>query len=204
MASAARTLTATATDALSTVAAAEWYADTEPGVGKGTSMTVSGSALSASIAPGTLTAGTHTLWVRAKDALGNWGAPVSVTVTVQVDVPFTALWGQQHLPISRPFDTFLADCASGQLPAVSFIKSLGPDNEHPGYSSLTQGQQHVATLVQANAGMADTMTAWAAATTPAEDQNLVQTVNLQSTRRRDADAALSRDLGVPAATPTAS
>jgi hypothetical protein len=62
----------------------------------------------------------------------------------------------------------------------------------------------VATLVQANAGMADTMTAWAAATTPAEDQNLVQTVNVQSTRRRDADAALSRDLGVPAATPTAS
>jgi hypothetical protein len=80
---AARTLTATANDALSTVAAAEWYADTDPGVGKGTPMTVSGSALSASIAPGTLTAGTHTLWVRAKDALGNWGAPVSVTVTVQ-------------------------------------------------------------------------------------------------------------------------
>ncbi|MDT5023618.1 MAG: hypothetical protein QOE61_44, partial [Micromonosporaceae bacterium] len=80
---ATRTLTATATDALSTVAAAEWYADTDPGVGKGTPMTISGSALSASIAPGTLTAGTHTLWVRAKDAAGNWGTPVSVTVTVQ-------------------------------------------------------------------------------------------------------------------------
>jgi hypothetical protein len=80
---AARTLTATATDALSTVAAAEWYDGTDPTAGHGTPMTVSGTALSASIAPGTLAVGTHTLWVRAKDALGNWGAPVSVTVTVQ-------------------------------------------------------------------------------------------------------------------------
>ena len=35
------------------------------------------------------------------------------------------------------------------LPAVSFIKPLGPDNEHPGYANLTQGQQHVADLVSA-------------------------------------------------------
>src|SRR5262249_25393548 len=28
-------------------------------------------------------------------------------------------------------------------------KPLGPDNEHPGYASLLQGQQHVASLVQA-------------------------------------------------------
>jgi phospholipase C len=34
------------------------------------------------------------------------------------------------------------------LPAVSFIKPLGPDNEHPGYASLLRGQQHVADLVQ--------------------------------------------------------
>ncbi len=43
----------------------------------------------------------------------------------------------------------LADLSHGTLPAVSFIKPLGPDNEHPGYASLLQGQQHVGALVQA-------------------------------------------------------
>jgi len=33
-------------------------------------------------------------------------------------------------------------------PAVSFIKPLGPDNEHPGYTNLLQGQQYVADLVR--------------------------------------------------------
>ena len=44
---------------------------------------------------------------------------------------------------------FLADVASGNLPAVSFVKPLGPNNEHPGYADLVTGQQHVADLVQA-------------------------------------------------------
>src|SRR5204863_3377275 len=35
------------------------------------------------------------------------------------------------------------------LPAVSFIKPLGSDNEHPGYANDLQGQQHVADLVNA-------------------------------------------------------
>ncbi len=43
----------------------------------------------------------------------------------------------------------LADLARGALPAVAFVKPLGPDNEHPGYASLLRGQQHVADLVQA-------------------------------------------------------
>jgi phospholipase C len=42
-----------------------------------------------------------------------------------------------------------SDLASGRLPAVAFIKPLGPDNEHPGYAALTRGQQHVAALVSA-------------------------------------------------------
>ena len=33
------------------------------------------------------------------------------------------------------------------MPAVSFVKPLGPDNEHPGYAALARGQQHVADLV---------------------------------------------------------
>ena len=40
-----------------------------------------------------------------------------------------------------------ADVASNTLPAVSFVKFLGPDNEHPGYASLLQGQLHVSNLV---------------------------------------------------------
>jgi phospholipase C len=44
---------------------------------------------------------------------------------------------------------FLADLQHHRLPAVSFIKSAGVDNEHPGYASLVTGQQHVADLVRA-------------------------------------------------------
>jgi len=44
---------------------------------------------------------------------------------------------------------FYTDVASGKLPAVTFIKPLGPDNEHPGYATLMSGQQHVADLVSA-------------------------------------------------------
>ena len=41
------------------------------------------------------------------------------------------------------------DIANNTLPQVAFVKFLGPDNEHPGYASLQQGQQHVADLVSA-------------------------------------------------------
>jgi acid phosphatase len=44
---------------------------------------------------------------------------------------------------------FYTDVAAGRLPAVSFVKPLGPDNEHPGYATLQNGQQHVADLVSA-------------------------------------------------------
>ena len=44
---------------------------------------------------------------------------------------------------------FFSDLLQGTLPAVSFVKPLGPDNEHPGYANLVQGQNHVAAIVQA-------------------------------------------------------
>lgn len=43
---------------------------------------------------------------------------------------------------------FLIAVDSGSLPAVSFVKPLGPDNEHPGYTSEMRGQNHVADLVR--------------------------------------------------------
>jgi phospholipase C len=42
---------------------------------------------------------------------------------------------------------FYSDVVANKLPAVSFIKPLGADNEHPGYATEMNGQQHVADLV---------------------------------------------------------
>lgn len=44
---------------------------------------------------------------------------------------------------------FLTDLNKGALASVSFIKPIGSYNEHPGYSALLFGQQHVAELVKA-------------------------------------------------------
>ena len=53
------------------------------------------------------------------------------------DVPFLALWGAKYLPISRPLAAFLADCASGALPAVSYVDPRFIDEE-----SGTSGDDH--------------------------------------------------------------
>jgi hypothetical protein len=76
------TLSATATDALSAVTDAEWYEGADPGAGNGHPMTVSGTAVSTTVALNGFSRGDHTLRVRARDALGAWGAAGSVTVTV--------------------------------------------------------------------------------------------------------------------------
>lgn len=52
----------------------------------------------------------------------------------------------QHL---KDETDFLAEVKAGTLPAVSFVKPLGTENEHPGYAALAAGQQHVADLVAA-------------------------------------------------------
>ena len=49
----------------------------------------------------------------------------------------------------RDEQDFLRALTTNDLPAVAFIKPMGLDNEHPGYASLQQGQQHVADLVNA-------------------------------------------------------
>ncbi len=43
---------------------------------------------------------------------------------------------------------FVRALRTNDLPAVSFVKALGADNEHPGYTDLVRGQQHVADLVR--------------------------------------------------------
>ncbi len=46
-------------------------------------------------------------------------------------------------------NNFFADVTNNTLPSVVFLKPLGPDNEHPGYASLLQGQLHVSNIVAA-------------------------------------------------------
>jgi phospholipase C len=62
------------------------------------------------------------------------------------DVPFLALWGLKYLPISRPYPSFLADCASGNLPDVAFVdpRFLGEAqgvsvDDHP-FADIRNGQ----------------------------------------------------------------
>ncbi|MEP6491139.1 MAG: alkaline phosphatase family protein [bacterium] len=44
---------------------------------------------------------------------------------------------------------FMAAAAAGTLPAVSFVKPLGANNEHPGYTDLMTGEQHTMQLINA-------------------------------------------------------
>jgi acid phosphatase len=52
----------------------------------------------------------------------------------------------EHL---KDIEDFLAALRTGTLPAVTFVKPIGSDNEHPGYTDLLRGQQYVANLVKA-------------------------------------------------------
>jgi hypothetical protein len=79
------TLTGTATDQLSGIATAEWYEGTDPGAASATAMTVTGTGATTASIKATLPVlanGAHTLWVRAQDAIGNWGKATAVSVTV--------------------------------------------------------------------------------------------------------------------------
>jgi len=42
---------------------------------------------------------------------------------------------------------FIAAAKAGTLPAVSFVKPLGVDNEHPGYSDVQNGESHAVELI---------------------------------------------------------
>ena len=51
-----------------------------------------------------------------------------------------------HLKDERDF---LASLRAGTLPAVSFVKPLGPDSGHPKYGDVMRGERHVEMLVKA-------------------------------------------------------
>ncbi len=52
--------------------------------------------------------------------------------------------GRAHL---KDETDFVAAAQAGTLPAVSFVKPLGEDNEHPGYTNLLRGEQHLEALI---------------------------------------------------------
>jgi len=52
--------------------------------------------------------------------------------------------GRTHLQDEA---NFIAAAKAGTLPSVSFVKPLGPDNEHPGYTDLVRGEQHLIDLI---------------------------------------------------------
>ena len=53
---------------------------------------------------------------------------------------------REHL---RDETEFIAAARAGTLPAVSFIKPLGVNNEHPGYTDVATGERHVMELIDA-------------------------------------------------------
>jgi phospholipase C len=54
--------------------------------------------------------------------------------------------GRSHL---KDEQDFLAAAAAGTLPAVSFVKPVGIDNEHPGYTDVLDGDNHLLNLIKA-------------------------------------------------------
>jgi phospholipase C len=44
---------------------------------------------------------------------------------------------------------FMAAAAAGTLPAVSFVKPIGANNEHPGYADIETGENHTLQLINA-------------------------------------------------------
>jgi phospholipase C len=46
-------------------------------------------------------------------------------------------------------EDFFWAAANGQLPSVSFVKPVGIENEHPGYTNETDGSDHLVDLIQA-------------------------------------------------------
>ena len=101
-ADASATLAVTAADAAPSggIARAEYYIGADPGYGNGTSITLVAGAGSATLNLNTLGAtdaswlkgGSHTVYVRALDAAGNWGPSTAVTATLKPVTVFASGW----------------------------------------------------------------------------------------------------------------
>jgi acid phosphatase len=89
--------------------------------------------------------------------------PRSATGAVYPNCP-DALFQYHHQPLNyfaefapgtaararhlRDEQDFVHQAKTGRLPAVSFVKAIGEENEHPGYASVTAGQRHLVDLIK--------------------------------------------------------
>src|SRR5215831_3069291 len=66
------------------------------------------------------------------------------------NLPFLGLWGTKYFPISRPYQQFLLDAASGNLPAVSFLDPIftttddGTGNDDHPHADIRSGDAFLA------------------------------------------------------------
>lgn len=115
-------LAVTVSDNLSGVASGEYYiGTTDPGVGNGISMTLSGSILTTSLGS-SLSPGSYQVNVRAKDAAGNWSSVVSTTLVVNSPVVAPTITSQSTYSIGiRQFITAtnLTITTSGTTPTIT-------------------------------------------------------------------------------------
>jgi phospholipase C len=62
------------------------------------------------------------------------------------DIPFTALWAQKYVSISRPYAAFLADCKAGRLPSVAYVdprfggEDQGTSNDDHPHGDIRAGE----------------------------------------------------------------
>lgn len=134
------TLTGTATDVYSNVAAAEWFEGADPGQGFGYAMNAADGSWNGLVENVTTTinfvtldwaAGAHTLSVRSKDAAGNWGA-VS-TVVVNVVLP------NNIFADSFESNNFAAWSANTGSIVVNTASRLGPSGTYGMQATVTGG-----------------------------------------------------------------
>ncbi|HVH89413.1 MAG TPA: alkaline phosphatase family protein [Terriglobales bacterium] len=71
------------------------------------------------------------------------------------NIPFLALWGAKYIPISATYPQFLADAATGKLPAVSFIDpryttvDTGDGNDDHPHADMRAGERFMADVFNA-------------------------------------------------------
>ena len=138
--SSAPTVTATETDALSNVSAAEYFIDAAGANGTGTAMSASDASfdsgtenVTATLTGAQFTAlsqGTHTIYVHGKDQLGNWGATDSISFVKDTIGPVTSATAVSPSPTnSAPTVTATeTDATSNVAAAEFFIDDAGCTN----------------------------------------------------------------------------
>jgi len=87
-----------------------------------------------------------------------WDALAAAGVTHRYyysNVPFLALWGTKYISISAPFEQFLLDAATGNLPAVSFLDpaftlvDMGEGNDDHPHADVRAGEAFLGRVYQA-------------------------------------------------------